>query len=194
MRTGWWWPGDLLALRAETGGIVWTDSITAVGGRGSLADISAISAMPVIANNRVFAIGEGGLLVAIDVHTGRRLWEREVAGSQTPWLVGDWMFIVTLEQRAAALDARTGTVAWVANLPRYKNTKNQSDPIAWFGPVLASERLVFGGTNQRAIAVSPYDGKLLGERRLPDNASLAPVVAGGTLFLITADGSLLAFR
>lgn len=186
--------GDLLALRAETGGIVWTDSITAVGGRGSLADISAISAMPVIANNRVFAIGEGGLLVAIDVHTGRRLWEREVAGSQTPWLVGDWMFIVTLEQRAAALDARTGTVAWVANLPRYKNTKNQSDPIAWFGPVLASERLVFGGTNQRAIAVSPYDGKLLGERRLPDNASLAPVVAGGTLFLITADGSLLAFR
>lgn len=186
--------GDLLALRAETGGIVWTDSITAVGGRGSLADISAISAMPVIASERVFAIGEGGLLVAIDLHTGRRLWEREVAGSQTPWLAGDWMFIVTLDQRAAALDSRTGTVAWVANLPRYKNPRSQSDPIAWFGPVLASERLVFGGTNRRAIAVSPYDGRILGERRLPDNASLAPTVADGMLFMITADGSLLAFH
>ena len=186
--------GDLLALRAETGGIAWTDSITAVGGRGSLADISAISAMPLIASDRVFAIGEGGLLVAIDLHTGRRLWEREVAGSQMPWLAGDWMFVVTLDQRAAALETGTGTVAWVANLPRYKNPKDQSDPIAWFGPVLASERLVFGGTNKRAIAVSPYDGKILGERKLPDNASLTPTVAAGTLFMITADGSLLAFR
>lgn len=186
--------GDLLALRAETGGIVWTDSITAVGGRGSMADISAISAMPVIANDRVYAIGQGGLMVAIDIHTGRRLWEREVAGSQTPWLAGDWVFIVTLEQRAAALNANTGAVAWVSNLPRYKNAKEQKDPIEWFGPVLAAERLVFGGTNKRAIAVSPYDGKILGERKLPEDASLAPTVAANTLFLITADGSLLALR
>lgn len=92
------------------------------------------------------------------------------------------------------MDTSTGTVAWVSNLPRYKNPKSQSDPIAWFGPTMAAERLVFGGTNQRAIAVSPYDGKILGERKLPDNASLAPIVAASTLFMITADGSLLAFR
>lgn len=186
--------GDLLALRAETGGIAWTDSIAAVGGRGSMADISAISAMPVIAGNRVFAIGQGGLLVGIDLPTGRRLWEHEVAGSQTPWVAGDWMFVVALDSRVAAINIADGAVAWVANLPRYKNPKEQKDPIAWFGPVLAAERLVFAGTNQRAIAMSPYGGRILGERKLPDNASVAPVVAAGTLFIVTADGSLTAYR
>lgn len=186
--------GDLLALRADSGTLAWSDSIAAGGGRGSLADISAISAMPVISGDRVFAIGQGGLLVAIDVHTGRRLWEREVAGSQTPWLAGDWMFIVTMEQRAAALDARDGTAAWVADLPRWHNPTKQHGPIEWFGPVLAGERLVFAGTEKQAIAISPYDGKILGERRLPEAASLAPVIAAGTLFIVTADGSLLAFR
>lgn len=186
--------GDLLALRAETGAVAWTDSIAAVGGRGSMADISAITGMPVIEGNRVFAIGEGGLMVAIDLPTGRRLWEREVAGSETPWAAGDWLFIVTMDSRAAVLDARDGAVGWVSDLPRYKNPKEQRDPITWFGPALAGDRLVFAGTNKSAIAVSPYDGKILGERKLPENAALAPIVAAGTLFIVTADGSLLALR
>lgn len=186
--------GDLLALRAETGGIAWTDSIAAVGGRGSMADISAISAMPVIAGNRAFAIGEGGLLVALDLPTGRRLWEHEVAGSQTPWIAGDWMFVVTMDSRVAAISIADGAVAWVRSLPRYKNAKEQKDPIIWFGPVLAAERLVFAGSDQRAIAMSPYDGRILGERRLPENAAVAPMVAAGTLLIVTADGSLLAYH
>ncbi|MBV9756617.1 MAG: PQQ-binding-like beta-propeller repeat protein [Alphaproteobacteria bacterium] len=186
--------GDLLALRADSGGVAWTDSIAAVGGRGSMADISAISAMPVIADNRVFAIGEGGLMVGLDLPTGRRLWEHEVAGSQTPWIAGEWMFIVTLEGRTAAINAADGAVAWVGSLPRYKNPKEQKDLIAWFGPALASERLVFAGTNKRLVAVSPYDGRILGQRELPDNASVPPVVAGATLLIVTADGALTAYR
>jgi outer membrane protein assembly factor BamB len=186
--------GDLLALRADAGAIAWTDNIAAVGGRGSMAEISAISAMPVIAGDRVLAIGEGGLMVALDLPTGRRLWEHEVAGAQTPWVAGDWMFIVMLDSRTAAVNIADGTVAWVGSLPRYKNAKERKGPIAWFGPVLASERLVFANTEKRLFAVSPYDGRFLGERKLPESASVPPVVAAGTLFVLTADGSLTAYR
>ena len=186
--------GDLLALRADSGALAWTDTITAVGGRGSLADISAITAMPVIQAERVFAIGQGGLLVAIDLHTGRRLWEREVAGSQTPWLAGDWMFIVTLEQRTAALSVADGEVAWVSSLPQWRDQKKQKNPIEWFGPVLAGERLVFASTDKSAFAINAYTGALLGTRKLRAPASLAPIVAGGTMYIVTADGSLTAYR
>ena len=77
--------GDLVAVRAATGTVVWTDSIAAASGRTSLADLSAITGLPVIDGERVFAIGLGGLIVALDLRSGRRLWEREVAGSQGPW-------------------------------------------------------------------------------------------------------------
>ena len=186
--------GDLVAVRAATGTVVWTDSLAAASGRTSLADLSAITGLPVIDGERVNAMGLGGLLVTLDLRSGRRLWEREVASSQGPWVAGPWMFLVTADQTIAALDARDGRVSWLADLPRYENPQKQRNVINWMGPVLVGDRLVVAGTNQRALAVSPYTGDILGEQKLPGPASLAPVVAAGTIYFVTDDGSLTALR
>ena len=45
-----------------------------------------------------------------------------------------------------------------------------------------------------ALAVSPYTGEILGQQDLSGAASLGPVVAGGTVFVVTDDGRLLALR
>jgi outer membrane protein assembly factor BamB len=44
------------------------------------------------------------------------------------------------------------------------------------------------------LAVSPYTGEILGQQDLSGAASLGPVVAGGTVFVVTDDGRLLALR
>ena len=33
----------------------------------------------------------GGLVLSLDLRTGRRLWEREIATGDTLWLAGDWV-------------------------------------------------------------------------------------------------------
>ena len=123
---------------------------------------------------RVYAISIGGLAVAIDLPTGRRLWEREVAGEDSPWAAGSWLFIVSLEQKIAALNRDDGRVAWVTDLPRWEDTEKQKDAITWFGPLLAGDRLVVAGTNQQALALSPYTGEILGQQDLSGAASLGP--------------------
>jgi outer membrane protein assembly factor BamB len=85
-------------------------------------------------------------------------------------------------------------VAWVTELPRWGNPEKEKDPITWYGPLLAGDRLVVAGTNHQALAVSPYTGEILGRQRLSGAASLGPVVAGGTVFVVTDDGRLLALR
>jgi outer membrane protein assembly factor BamB len=47
---------------------------------------------------------------------------------------------------------------------------------------------------QVALAVSPYTGETLGRQKLSGAASLGPVLAGGTVFIISDDGRLLALR
>ncbi len=64
-----------------------------------------------IDRGRVYAIGVGGLIVALDLRSGRRLWEREVGGGQTPWIAGDWLFVQTADQSLAAIGARTAASA-----------------------------------------------------------------------------------
>jgi outer membrane protein assembly factor BamB len=186
--------GELATMRAETGNVVWSDNLAAVVRRGSLADFSAIRGLPVVGDGRVYAIGMGSLMVAVDLPTGRRLWEREVAGEDSPWAAGSWLFIVSLEQKIAAVNRDDGRVAWVTELPRWENPEKQSDPITWFGPTLAGDRLVVAGTNHEALAVSPYTGEILGRQKLSGAASLAPVVVDRTVFVVSDDGRLLALR
>ena len=186
--------GELSAMRADSGGIAWSDSLASAGSAGGLADLSAIRGLPVISNGRVFAIGLGGLFLGLDLRSGRRLWEREVAGEDSIWAAGNWLFVVSEDQQIAAVNADDGRVAWVSDLPAFRNEEKQEDSIQWFGPLLAGDRLVVAGTNEMALAISPYTGDTLGQQKLSGAASLGPVLAGGTVFIISDDGRLLALR
>ena len=186
--------GDLAAVRVESGALAWTDSLASARGRNSLVDLSAIRALPVVDRGRVFAIGVGGLLVSLDLRTGRRLWEREVGGTETPWLAGDWLFVQTSEQSLAAIGRDDGRVRWVTDLPRYDNPEKQSGPLFWTGPVLAGGKLVLAGSNEQALSVDPVTGRLIGRQDLRGAAAVSPIAAAGFLFILTEDATLQAFR
>ena len=185
--------GDLLALRADSGTLAWSDSLAASRGRASLSDISAIRALPVVANGTVYAIGLGGLMVALDLRSGRRIWEHNAAGQQTPCVAGDWMFVLTDTQTLACLSCVDGRVRWLSQMPRYKNEAKSRGPIFWTGPLLGGEYLYLAGSTKRLIAVNPADGSIVGEQKLPDNPAVPLVAAGGKLFVVTEDGQLTAF-
>lgn len=186
--------GELTTLRADAGSVVWSDTLAAAG-PGTLADIASIRGNPAISAGRVFAVGMGGLTAALDLHAGRRLWERNVGGENSAWVAGDWLFVLTIDQVLAALHAADGRVAWAAPLPAFHNEKDQSGPITWYGPALAGDRLVVAGTSGEALAVSPYTGHILGRQRLPAPAApVQPAVAGGTVLLVAQDGRLMALR
>jgi outer membrane protein assembly factor BamB len=184
--------GDLVALRADSGTLAWSDSLAAARGRTSLADLSAIRAQPLISDNVVYAISVGGLLLALDLRSGRRLWEREAAGEWTPWIAGDWLFVLTQEQMLACLSKADGRVRWLTQLPRYGNVAKSRDALYWAGPLLGGQYLYLAGSTEKLIAVNPSNGEVLGEQNLPDAVSVGLVAASGKLFVVTEDGTLSA--
>ena len=184
--------GDLVTLRADTGTLAWSDSLAAARGRNSLADLSAIRGLPVIADNVVYAIGVGGLLLALDLRSGRRLWEREAGGEHTPWVAGDWLFVLTQDQIVACLAKADGRVRWLSQLPRYENVEKSRDPIFWTGPILAGQYLYCAGSTEKLVAVNAATGDVLGEMDLPDQVSVGMVAAQGKLLVVTDDSTLSA--
>jgi len=185
--------GEVIALRATDGRVIWSEALASARG-GGLADITAIAAMPVIDGNRVIAAGLGGIVIALDLRSGRRLWEREATLAEAPWAAGDWLFIITTGGDLACLGRDDGRVRWLTPLGRFKNREKQRDPITWGAPTLAGDRLFVGGNHGILVEVNPLDGTKRAEVKLSDGLSLPPAVAGGTLFLLTDDARLTAFR
>jgi outer membrane protein assembly factor BamB len=186
--------GELTAYRYENGQVVWQDALARTGISTVVGTISDIDADPVIDQGRVFAVGQGGRMVAVELITGQRAWEINIAGISTPWVAGDWVFVVTDRAQLLAIARASGRIRWISQLPRYRDEEDREGPIFWRGPILAGNRLVLTSSRGQIVYVSPTDGSILATTEARTPFSLPPVVANNTLYLLDDSGRLTAWR
>jgi len=186
--------GELFALRAENGTVLWSDSLTRTGNLTSLSELNDIAGRPVIDGDRVFAISHSGRFVSIDLRTGERVWTREVPGVQTPWVSGDYIFLVTTDQEVVGMSRRDGRIHWLTKLDRWEDPEDHTHPIEWSGPVLAGDQLLLVSTTGECVKISPTTGKVLGQFDLSGKTLIAPIVADGIVYILTDGGTLEALR
>ncbi len=186
--------GELRAFKGSTGSPLWSDWLAAHARTNSLANINAIKQNPVIAGNMVFAAGHNDILVAIDVRTGTRIWERDIGSTNQPWLP---------EKCCSSYQPTTIYWPWKLKPERLLSgsTKiplgtSSDDKTGVFlsGPVLADNRLLVATSSGYAFAVSPYTGRIMSFVALDDGVEVSPVVADGITLLTTNDAELVAYK
>ena len=186
--------GELVAIRPNSGRSVWNESLVGRNREArAFGNIVDIRGRPVIDRGLVLAMGSAGTLAAVDLQSGQRQWDRNIGGSQTPWVAGRFVFVVSNSSDVVALDRASGKVKWVTPLTQYLDDKRQK-PILWAGPVLAGDRLLVGGTTGELLSLSPYTGEITAKLDLKAPIRLAPVVSNRTVYVLTDSGRLIALR
>jgi outer membrane protein assembly factor BamB len=186
--------GELNAYRYENGRLVWQDQLSRTTIQTSVASISDVDANPVIDRGQVVALGQGGRMVGLELISGQRQWELNLAGISTPWVVGDWAFVVTDDARLIAVARSSGKIRWITQLPAFRHEKAKSGPIFYRGPVLAGGRLILVSSEGTLINVDPNNGGFQSQTSIRAPVSLSPVVANQTLYILDGNGRLHAFR
>ena len=186
---------EVFALRLDNGRPLWSDTLERPRRTQGLAEINDIDGAPVIDNGRVYVGGRGGQMAAIDMRRGVRAWDVDLAAVDTPWVVGDFLYLLTERGEVVCLTRNDGRIRWVSQLALYANPDDtSSDAVKWRGPVLSGERLYLTSSQGDLIALSPFDGTEINRISLPAPAATTPVIADGTIFLLTEDAELLAYR
>jgi outer membrane protein assembly factor BamB len=186
--------GEIYALTVENGRAVWSDDLESMRASDAVSALADIRGRPVIDRGRVFAASHSGRMVAIDMISGERTWEQGIGSTHGPWVAGDYIYILTNDNELVCLTRNDGKVRWLEQLPSYENEKTKDDPIEWAGPVLGSDRLILVSSNGWALSVSPYTGKPLGREAIPSGAYVDPVIANNTLYILTDNAELSAYR
>lgn len=186
--------GELTAYRYENGRVLWSDALARTNISTTVGSITDIDADPIIDSGRVYALGQGGRMAAYELVTGQRIWELNLAGISTPAIAGEWVFTLTDDARLLAIARSSGRVRWITQLQAYKDEKDKKGPIFWTGPVLAGGQLWVASSRGEVWRVSAGEGSASLFANLGQPVSLAPVVAGGMLYLLDDGGTIHAWR
>jgi outer membrane protein assembly factor BamB len=186
--------GELNAYRYENGRSLWGDALARTSISMSVSTLTDIDADPVIDRGRVFAIGQGGRMAAYELVTGQRIWEMNLTGISTPWVAGEWVFVLTEDSRIFAITRATGKVRWIGQLPRWRDEEDREGMIRWTGPILAGGRLIAVSTDGRMAQVNPEDGTVQSISDISGPTRLAPLVANGMLYVMDDNGRITAMR
>ena len=132
--------GEITAIDIKSGQPKWTKLLTR-GAVNRAGTAIGEAARPVVDREAVFAMSRGGQLVATSREKGERLWTRDIAGNQTPWVAGHSLFVVDMTGKLIALARKDGKVRWVTSLPGDGRWSDPFWPETGFGSRLRTDCL-----------------------------------------------------
>ena len=186
--------GEVVAFLTANGRRLWADSLSRTSSLTSLSAINDIAGRPVIDNGVAFAVRHSGLIAAIDVRSGQRIWSRGFASTQTPWIAGDVLYAVSVDGELAAFDRTSGAVYWVSQLRRYRNENSREGRLSWTGPIMVGGRLVLANSVGDVIGVSPQNGEVIARADVGDPVFVPPIAANDQIYVVTNKAQLHVLR
>ena len=182
--------GELFALRADDGMPIWSDSLMTSKRTSATASLTGIIATPIIRDNVVYAVSNNGLMAASLLSTGRGLWDLELSAAHTPWVAGDYLFVLSTDARLIAVHRANRRIRWIADVMDWYDP---DEPLPGFtSPIMVNSQLLMIDSAGRMLIIDPTDGKLVGEADAPSSVHVRPVVAEGKTYLL--DQSATVFR
>ncbi len=188
--------GEVLAAFPDGGLRRWSTVVTGQRPGQAASTISDIAGDPVIDGNRVYVGNVSGRVVALEIANGDRIWTATEGAVGPVWPAGDSVFLVNDLSELIRLDDADGSAIWRVALPGFEETRErrQKTRFAHYGPILAGGRLIVASSDGVLRQFDPVSGALIGTVDIPGGAASNPVVAGGTLYVVTGRGQLMAFR
>lgn len=178
--------GELVALDAASGGVLWRQRVDAPIGGG-----------PAVSGGTVFVVARNNVGWAVRAADGRVMWQTSgtpsssgVMGVSVPAVQGNTVVFPFSSGQLLAADTESGATQWTAQLAGSRSGR----AIAWVrdvtgDPVISVGR-VYGGTSSGRInAVEMNSG--IEDWSATDGANSPVVVAGGSVFAVNDQAQLI---
>ena len=167
--------GSLIALQLADGSERW---------RTHVGDYVARTT-PALSGNTLF-VAAGYSLVAVDAQTGRERWSVPLrfAGSCSPVVDGNLVYVATQEGHVSAFDIETGKEVW-----HYRN-----DNLLFGSPAIAEGVVVIADEAGKVTAIDAATGRELWQKPTAGEAYTTPAIERGVAYVATNEPSITAFN
>lgn len=145
---------------------------------------------PVMAGDRLFQLGDDGVIRATSKTTGHTIWARSLGhlSASTPAVAGKLVYATVLQRpgggsgRVWALNASDGAIEWYRNLP----SASESSPMVDHGKV------IFGTQDGTVYALGATTGHLIWSYQAAGAVKASPTLSKGILYFGDYSGHVQA--
>ena len=178
--------GRVLAFDAQTGSIVWDGRVAIPQGRSEIERIVDVDGTMELAGNELYAVSYQGSVVAIDVESGRKIWQQK-ASSFSGVSLGFGNVYAADEDGTLNAFMRNGEgVRWSQGALGYRQLSRPT-PIGSYVTVADFEGYLH--------VLSQVDGDFVGRVRVDSDGVRADMLSeDGILYVFANDGELVAYE
>lgn len=177
--------GEIYAIKKNNGDIIWSKDLNLNKAIGSDFYLNDIDSNSVIKNNILYTIGNGGLMMAIDIKTGNYLWKKEIASTSDLFLSSGFVFIIDNNNNLICLSQKNGAIKYIKKLPDYKNNKNPERKIIYNGLVIAGDKIIASDMTGRLVIINPNNGDVEESFKTNQKIFHSPIIVNGKIYLHT---------
>lgn len=178
--------GELVALDASTGGIVWRQRFG-----------SPLTGAPTVAGNVVYAMGRDGSALAVTTDTGKQVWQQPGAPNASGMVgtaaiaVGDNEVILPFASgQISAVQTGTGDAIWNAGVAGQRLGRSYGAMGDVTGdPVIVGNTVYLGTAAGRTVAIDMTTGGRIWTAN--EGALNPPLVVGGSVFVVNDQARLV---
>ena len=188
--------GEIYATFKKGGYVLWSSSLSGRSDSRVISAIVDIVGSPVIVGRNVYAADGSGKVVSLKIENGERNWTAPYGSSGNFWIAGKSLFFISDQNDLVRLEMKTGKTVWVTELPSFskKRILGSKKTNQHHGPIIAGNQLIIASSDGHMRFYDPKTGDQRNELKIKAGATANPIVANETLYLITQDGKLRAFR
>jgi len=176
--------GKLVALRVDSGELVWETSVTTPSGRSELERMVDIDGDIFVANGAVFVGTYQSEVAAVSEYSGKVLWRRQL--SSYSGVEADWRYLYVSDDtgKVWGLNPDNGSAMWKQDSLLYRRTS---------APAAVDGYVVVGDFEGYLHWFNHSDGALVARTRAGSGAiEVAPESVNGVLYTYNSDGTLTA--
>ncbi len=178
--------GRVVAFNIDSGGVLWEVRVAIAQGRSEIDRMVDIDGSMVLAGSELYAASYHGRLVAIDVASGRRIWQQDISSYSGVSQGFNNVYVADEDGTLNAFYRNGQGLRWQQGALGYRGLSR---------PTPVSSYLAVVDFDGYLHLVSQVDGEFVGRDHIGGDGARADMLSdGNVLYVFTNDGDLAAYE
>lgn len=186
--------GEIVVLNAVVGTPLWSSMLVSNKQARSTTEINTIGAYPIISEGVIYAVSNSNQMLALDMRTGDKIWEKEIGSMQNMLLAGDYLFVISNKNLLYAVDKNSGDLMWTSDIRDYLTDDDNSKAVYSAAPLMLNGNILLAFSNGKVLKIDALSGVVGAKTDLGVDISNGLIAVQERVIAVSDDADIIVFK